>query len=268
MNWLTAGRIRLIAVLVVIGVAVVSTWLVFWSPVFAAKHIEVTGAEQVTAEEVRAAADVPLGAAMAQLPLSSIAERVERLDAVASARIERQWPNTVRIMVTERRPVAVTETAQGFGLVGSDGKVYTVLASAPEDLPVLVDVTGDLTGEVSGQSTTDSESANTTEAVAAFTVARSLPRQLRKHVATIDAVSPTSIRLTLGDGATVDWGTPEASIRKADVLLVLLRRHASPSKPAGGSGLSEQSEQSGDTGVVSEAQHYDVSVPDAPAWSN
>jgi len=257
MNWLTAGRIRWIVVVIaglgLVTAAAISTWLVFWSPVFTAKHVAIDGAEQVSAEEVRAAADVPLGAAMVQLPLASISERVEALDAVASVHVEREWPNTVHIVVTERRPIAVTETAHGVGLIGSDGEIYTVVTRAPDGLPALVDVTGAREGDVISGS--PSESASTPEAMAAFTVARSLPRQLRLQVASIDALSASAVRLTLTNGVVVNWGSPDATIRKADVLLVLLR---------------EQSRQSTRTvpGEPEMPQHYDVSVPDAPAWSN
>jgi cell division protein FtsQ len=67
-----------------------------------------------------------------------------------------------------------------------------------------------------------------------------LPQSLLRRVDVIDADSVQAVQLVLRNGAVVDWGNAYASQRKAQVLRALLQRHAA---------------------------HYDVSVPDAPAWS-
>lgn len=218
--------------LILIGVVAVLGWLVFFSPVFSARTIVVVGAEQVTDDEVLAAADVPTTSALARLPLDDIALRVERLDAVATARVEREWPDTVRIIVTERRPVAIVSTADGFGIVGSDGTVYRTEPRQPPDLPLLK--------RLSPAAASDTAATSGDASVAAFTVAASLPSSLRRKVELVDADSVQTVQLVMRSGAVVEWGNALGNQRKAEVLKVLLRR---------------------------DAARYDVSVPDAPAWS-
>jgi cell division protein FtsQ len=219
--------------LALLGLVSVLGWLMFFSPVFSARTIVVVGSEQVTDDQVRNAAEIPAGMSLARLPLTDIAARIEELDAVASARVERQWPNTVRIVVTERRAVAVVPSDDGFGVVGSDGVTYRVLASRPDDLPLLERLTSEAASSTSWMSGDAS--------VAAFTVARELPHSFARSVDLITADSVREVELTLRSGVVVEWGNAVNTQGKAEVLVQLLARHAA---------------------------HYDVSVPEAPAWSD
>ena len=248
MKWVSGRRVAVLTGLAAVVAIAVLAWLVLFSSVYSAKNIEVSGVEQLTVEQVREAADVPQDTPMLRLPLQDVAARVEALDEVATATVERQWPDTIKIVVTERRPVAAVKTSDGFGLVGSDGEVYTVVRSEPTDLPLLEDA--NQSGAMNESRVSDGELAD------AFTVARFLNRPLRPEVATINATSPTSIQLRLRNGASVEWGSVTASAKKADVLWLLVARHekrprhGSASEPAGG------------------PTHYNVSAPDSPAWSS
>jgi cell division protein FtsQ len=231
-RWVRHLRSPWLVGLALIALASVLGWLMFFSPVFSARTIVVVGSEQVTDDQVRDAAGVPAGMSLARLPLTDIAARIEELDAVASARVERQWPNTVRIVVTERRAVAVVHRDDGFGVVGSDGVTYRVVASRPDDLPMLERLTSEAASSTSWMSGDAS--------VAAFTVARELPRAFARRVELITADSVRDVELTLRSGVVVQWGNAGNTQSKAEVVVQLLDRHAS---------------------------HYDVSVPEAPAWS-
>ena len=232
-RWVRHLRSPWIVGLALLGLVSVLGWLMFFSPVFSARTIVVVGSEQVTDDQVREAAEIPAGMSLARLPLTDIATRIEELDAVASARVERQWPNTVRIVVTERRAVAVVPSDGGFGVVGSDGVTYRVLASRPDDLPMLERLTSEAASSTSWMSGDAS--------VAAFTVARELPRSFATRVDLITADSVREVQLTLRNGVVVEWGNAGNTQDKAAVVVQLLARHAS---------------------------RYDVSVPEAPAWSD
>ena len=203
-------------------------WAVLYSSVFSAREVMVVGAEQVTAEQVRAAAEVPSDTALARLPLTQIAERVETLDSVASAKVVREWPDTVRIVLTERRPVAALRSGGEFGVVGSDAVVYRTERQRPAGLPLLDQL---------------SESASTAPpqdaSGAAFAVATQLPPRLARKVDRISASSADSVQVILRNGASVEWGSPRQNQTKATVLLLLLAK---------------------------DAERYDVSTPGAPAW--
>jgi cell division protein FtsQ len=211
----------------VAGIALMG-WMLFYSTVFSAREVTVVGAEQVTSDQVRAAAAVPRDSALARLPLAEIAHRVELLDSVASAKVVRDWPDTVRIVLTERRPVAVLRSAGEFALVGSDAVVNRTEPHRPDGLPILDRLSGSV-----GSAPIQAASG------AAFGVAAALPEDLSRKVDRIAARSAHSVRLILRNGARVEWGSPVQNQRKATVLMLLLDK---------------------------QAQRYDVSTPDAPAW--
>lgn len=69
--------------------------------------LHVTGVLQnVTAEEVRAALEPELAEPLAQLSLESLKLRVQALPWVARARVEREWPDALRVRIWERQVFA------------------------------------------------------------------------------------------------------------------------------------------------------------------
>jgi cell division protein FtsQ len=206
-----------------------------FAPFFTVDQVSVVGNEQVSADEVRAVADVPGDTPLLTAPLDVIADRIESLDAVASVRVTRDWPDTVRIVVKERRAIGYVATGSTVLLVGSDGVLYREQDDVPRDLPQLPS-----TPAAVGESYTPGASE---EATAAFTVAVALPHQLRGAVQTITADSVRDIRLSVAGGVDVEWGSTSATERKAEVVALLRQR------PGWGRTFSA----------------VDVSVPDAPA---
>lgn len=228
-----SSRSRWVLLVVALGVMALAGWAVFASTTFAARSVTVEGARQVSPQQVRDAADVSMELPLMRLPLDQIAQRVEQLDAVAAVSVERDWPDAVRIVISERTPVTQVRTSDGFGLVGSDGRLYRTEPELLRTLPLLTSVwpsgAETVTDDAIGDSTT-----------AGFTVAAAMPEAMRRQVADIDSSDLQRIEVTLDGGAVVQWGTSTDSRRKSEVLQLLLARRAST---------------------------YDVSVPDAPAWS-
>lgn len=69
--------------------------------------LHVTGTlQRVSADEVRAALEPELGAPLAQLSLEEFKRRVEALPWVARARVEREWPDALRVRIWERQVFA------------------------------------------------------------------------------------------------------------------------------------------------------------------
>jgi cell division protein FtsQ len=204
-------------VLAGIGVlALIATCLRF-APWFAVDDVEVSGNSQVATDEVVAAASISDGTPLLTVPLDEIEQRVEALDAVAEARATRDWPSSIRIVVRERRPIGYVSLVDGVGLVGSDGSVYREQSAEPDDLPHLPDTT---VGEVEDSYRSQLDDSG----VAAFEVARDLPRSLQKSVATIDADSARSVVVTFDDGVVVKWGSSGSSETKSDVVTLLRKR--------------------------------------------
>jgi cell division protein FtsQ len=237
-GWLRRPWFWGVVVLVTLGAA--ATALRF-APFFEVEQITVAGNEQVTEDEVRAAASVAQSAALLTVPVDEVAERIESLDAVASARVMRDWPDTVRIVVKERRPVGYVTTGSTVLLVGSDAVLYRAVDDVPRDLPQLPFTAVDAAvGDSYGSS---SDTTTSAAADAAFTVATALPPGLRRAIESISVGDDADVQVTFADGVVVDWGSSTASDRKAEVVALLRGR--------GGWGRTFQA--------------VDVSVPEAPA---
>jgi len=205
---------RLVAAVLLLALVAGSVWLVFFSSVLAVHGVRVEGTGVLTSDGVRRVAEVPTGTPLATVDLDSVAERVERLPAVASVDVSRAWPDQVRIDVTERRVVAVVAPrAAGERFRGTDdeGVVFRSYARRPARLPLI-------------RMEEQTGAAALAEAAA---VSGSLPAAIAKRVAEVRVRTVDTISLSLRDGRTVRWGSVDGSADKARVLAVLLGQQAS-----------------------------------------
>lgn len=213
--WLRRPWVLAVIVLVVGALALSVLAL---APFFRVQHVEVSGTDQVSADDVLAAADVSQGRSLMTAPLDEIAARVETLDAVASASVTRDWPNRIQIVVRERRPIGFVVHDSEVALIGSDGSVYREQRQRPGDVPQLPDSAVGLGDSYTG---TADESA-----LAAYDVAGALPATLRRAVDSIEAAGTRSVRLVFGDGVVVEWGSAAAAAQKAAVVKALRQQRA------------------------------------------
>jgi cell division protein FtsQ len=199
-------------------------WGVYFSTALVAKRVIVIGTHDLTPMQVSFAAQVRIGVPLARQDLNAIAERTTTLPAVASAAVTRDWPDTIKITVVERRPVLAVRQPGGYVVVDKSGVAYQTKPVMPPEV-LLADVNpGDapLLTEVA-------------------VVATALPKQLRGMVDRITAGSRDSIVLILDSGGTVTWGSSSDSELKAQVVTSLLKREpkssidvSSPHNPAVG----------------------------------
>jgi cell division septal protein FtsQ len=80
------------------------------SPLFAIRRVHVAGLAALLPEEAalaRAAATLPAGTNFFHLDRAKLESALERVPAVAGARISRRFPNRVEIAITPRAPVAI-----------------------------------------------------------------------------------------------------------------------------------------------------------------
>jgi cell division protein FtsQ len=110
------------------------TFAATW-PGFEPKQIAVTGNHRVTREEILAHAAVARRLSMWLQNTSAMAARVASIPYVATVRVRRIPPATIRIAVTERVPFAVIESGEDAVLVDRTLRVLES-ASGTEALPV------------------------------------------------------------------------------------------------------------------------------------
>lgn len=206
----TAWR-RVAGVLAALALAVLVGWVVLVSPVLEVREVRLVGGDRLTVDQVRALAAHDVGTPLARVDTGALADRVGELPVVESVQVLRVWPSTVEVRVAERVPVAAVPTAGGVWLVDSEGVQLATEPEAPADLPLV---------------SADTVAAGERPLQAAAEVLDSLPVALRAQVAGTQALTQDSVTLTLRSSATVVWGSPEDSARKAEVLAVLLQTPA------------------------------------------
>ncbi|AQP46008.1 hypothetical protein RPIT_04040 [Tessaracoccus flavus] len=192
-----------VAVLVV-GAAV-GTWLLFFSPVFAAQQVSTSGLELLTEEQVAQAAAVPVGEPLLRISTQSAEERVRELAPVDEVDVVRRFPDAIEIIVTERRMQYQRERGGQFEWIDEDGVVFHSTAEPSS-------------GALLARS--DTEEQRLLADIA--TVARHVPGEIRPEVEAIQADAVDQISLLLPEGRTVVWGSAEESELKAQVLEALL----------------------------------------------
>jgi cell division protein FtsQ len=180
--------------------------LLYFTPVMSARDIVVTGLGAVSQDEVLNAAHVESGTPLLQVNTDAVAERIAGIRRVATARVQRQYPSTLRITVVERVPVVVKDYPDGPHLFDRDGVDFAV-APPPAGVPYL---------DVDNPGPTDPPTK------AALEVMTSLRPEVATQVARISAPSVAAITLTLIDGREVVWGTTDRTEEKAIKLAALL----------------------------------------------
>jgi cell division protein FtsQ len=206
-------------------VALVAVWVVCFSGLLAVRSVRVSGVHKLDAAAVEQAARVPRGGSLALLDTAAIEARVRTLAPVADVSVERKFPHTVRIRVTERTPVAVLQTPQGRELVDAEGIAY---APAGDKAPYVV-------------ISTDQDSMTPESLLHVNQMIAALPESVRGKVKSVEADTDQNMSVELRDGRTIVWGGTDQPEFKAKVLDILLHDKSTRS-----------------------ARTFDVSVPEAP----
>jgi cell division protein FtsQ len=182
-------------------------WLVYATPVLGVRHVAVRGTRALSPDEVRAAAAIRDGTPLASLDLDTVRRRVSALPPVRAATVERDWPWTVQIVVTERSAVGqLRQTGGRYDLIDASGVVFRTVPVDP-GLPTLK-----LAAPDPADPTTK----------AALQVLAALTPKLRVALVALVADSPARIRLELRDNRLVIWGDATENADKAQAATRLL----------------------------------------------
>lgn len=202
-RWFKRPSIMLsLAAVVVVGF-VLTAWM---SPILSVRSTEVRGAVTVADEQILEMLAIPTGTPLMRVDANSAAARVASIPKVASARVQRMYPSTIRVTVTERVPVVFVDSPNGTHLLDELGVDFEI-GVPPLGVPRLV---------------TAAPGWNDPVTLVALEVLAVLPPELRFQVGEVAARSISDISLTLLDGRVVNWGGVEKSARKAAVTLPLL----------------------------------------------
>ncbi|MFA4083892.1 cell division protein FtsQ/DivIB [Mycobacteroides salmoniphilum] len=180
--------------------------ILYFTPLMSVRQTVVTGTGVITQEDVLGALNIAQGTRLLQIDTAAAADRVASIRRVASARVQCEYPSTLRVTIVERVPVAGWAGGDGTHLIDRDG-VDFANEPPPPGIPVL-----DVVAPGPQDPTTK----------AALQVLTSLAPDLARQVAKVAAPSVSSITLTLDDGRTIVWGTTDRTAEKAEKLGALL----------------------------------------------
>ncbi|WP_327356743.1 cell division protein FtsQ/DivIB [Streptomyces sp. NBC_01304] len=212
-----------------------AVWVLYGSQWLRVERVSTSGTEVLTPDEVRTAAEVPVGAPLISVDTDGIEERLrQRLPRIDSVDVVRSWPHGIGLKVTERKPVLLIEKGGKFTEVDAGGVRFATVARAPKGVPLL-----ELNA---GSSPSLSRFGADRLLHEAVRVAGDLPDAVARDARVIEVRSYDSISLELSGGRTVDWGSGEKGDAKAAALAALMK-------------------------AASKSSHFDVSAPTAPAAS-
>lgn len=211
LRWFGRAQIVALVTALLVGFGV---WVVYASSWLGVQSVRVEGTSYLTPDEVLQVADVTSGTPLARVDLDAVEDRIAELPAVADVDAERDWPNGVRIVVHERKPVAVVRQDRELRAMDADGVLYRTYRRQPEGLPL-----------VRADDLEDKGSADALREVASVVAA--LDRSIARRVDHVEVASMDAIELVLSSGEEVRWGSAAQSDLKARVLASLLDVDAS-----------------------------------------
>ncbi len=103
----------------------------------AVSDIQAVGRRNTTGQDILAALGVSARTPILGLDLVDAKRRVESLPWVASAEIERRLPHALRVVITERVPVAILQTTDRSMLIDAKGVQIVPVAAQPGSLPIV-----------------------------------------------------------------------------------------------------------------------------------
>lgn len=204
-------RWRWVAVPVLVVVLLV---VVAHTPPLSVSEVRVEGAEKTPDDLVLEAARIRTGSAMLTLDVQAAEGRVAELPWVGEVDVVRGWPDTVRIEVAERTPVAVAQGSDSQALVDASGRVLEPASGTEDGLIVL-------TGVDELPAAGEDLPAEADDALAiAERVPDRVPGALAEISVDLDAVIAEGVA---GQGAVVSFRTGESIDERLVALDTLLK---------------------------------------------
>ncbi len=210
LRWVMGG----VAVLVAACVAL----LALHTPLLALRHATVVGAQHTGTEAVLQAAGLVDHPPLIDVDPKATARRVERLPWVAHAVVVRDWPDSVKITVTERVPLgSVARPGGGVALVDATGRVLAWQDDAAPGLVLAAPVTPGRPGTVLPSA-----------ARPALAVASALPATFAGRVQEVAVDARGMVTLELGGRLSAKLGsTQDLQAKLIAVASVLAGAHVS-----------------------------------------
>ena len=199
------AAVALLAVSLLATFALRSSWL-------SVSRIRVVGESGPRVHQIDQVAAGALHHPMISADLGSVTSKVEALAWVDRATVERAWPSTLVVTVTDRRAVAQVGVGKSWAQVDATGRILSVGSVRRSGEPAL-----------DGSAGPAQPGATVGPAVRGeLAVAIALPAALETSVVSIGSDSGGGVTLTLSGGALVELGQPDQLGAKVAALRTVL----------------------------------------------
>lgn len=179
----------------------------FFYPVFKVQNFSITGTTHYSVFEIEKASDIAVGDNLLRVNAHKAAENIVSLPWLASAHVDRQFPNTVTIDVVERVAVLYNEQADGAHIIDDQGIAFTI-DQPPLGIPFVV-----------GMDTDDQSRYQDI-----IFILNSLDPQTRSTVISVESPDPYALTLVTSDGHRFYWGSTDKADQKAVAMRMLATR--------------------------------------------
>ena len=111
---------------------------------FAVKHIEIEGAAHTPRAAIDRVAQNYVGLNLFQIDIERVQRDLGGLGWISRINIEKKLPDTLRIKIIERKPVALVRVGERLTYADEQGVPFASLsvAAGDDDLPLITDATG------------------------------------------------------------------------------------------------------------------------------
>ena len=148
---------------------------------FAVQHIEIEGAKHTPRAALDFATRRYVGLNLFRIDIAHVQQDLGSLGWVSRVDIEKNLPDTLRIKITERTPVALVRVGARFFYVDEQGAAFAELSprAGDDDLPII----------------TDAHGAELTRAIALLRDLRAADREIYSRVSEVKPVPPRGFAL-------------------------------------------------------------------------
>lgn len=186
-----------------------AAYVVWKTPMFAVKQVEISGAKGALATTVQKATAGEIGVPLVSVDVDAVTAKIAAVPQVATVKVVKKWPNSLIVTVQARLAVAVTNANGAWWLLDAKGVAYQPSKIKPATLPDI---------ELATPGPDDPATR------AALQVIQALPPTVKMLIAHVTATTRYDVTLKLTDGRTVIWGDGSNTAQKAKVLPAVLAR--------------------------------------------
>lgn len=187
------------------------------SPLFNIRSIIIEGNAKVTEHEIESLSQLKMGQNIFNFSKLETKENIKDNPYIAEVNIDRKFPYTVKIHVTERIATFILELGSAYIYMDNQGYALEV-SSEKLELPVITSLKVDTSEFMPGNRLEKEDLVKLEEILAIMSTAKS--NELYGKITKIDANSSSNYILTMDDGKTVYMG----DVNNLDVKMLYLKQ--------------------------------------------